>query len=123
MKHTLMGLISASLLIGLLWYTFGGLALVVTMLSLVLITLLIGAFSLGSWWSSQLLERGANIALKAQTGDNRREASQINALAGLMKETLKLGGGLNQAPPYPSLPFGEETVEASFTIAGLEDET
>ena len=122
MKYMGTGLISFSVLIGLAWYAFGGLALAVMLAAMLLVTLLLAAFGLGSWWSGWLMERGASIALKAQSGDNRRDRVQINALTGLVKETLKIRNGLSNGAHYPALPFGEETVEANFTIAGLDEE-
>lgn len=122
MKYLMIGLILVNLLMGLLWYAFGGLVLAVILVTLILVALLIATFALGSWWSSKLMERGARIALQAQTSDDRRDSLQINALTGLVKETLRIRSNQNNGLSYPSLPFGEETVDASFTIAGLEDE-
>jgi len=129
MKHAMIGLASTNALIGLLWYIFGGVTLAIGLGALALLTLLIAAFGLGSWWSSQLIERGASIALQAQTSDDRRDTVQMNALAGLVKETLKIGSDLPNHTPYPSLPFSiesadnQEPIDASFTIARLDEES
>lgn len=122
MKYTMIGLMAVTILVGLLWYSLGGLALTIMLSAVLLAALLAAAFGLGSWWSGKLMERGANIALKAQTSDDRRDTVQLTALAGLVKETLRIRNGLSNGDHYPSLPFGEEPVEASFTIAGLDED-
>jgi len=36
-----------------------------------------------SWWSAKLMERGAQIALVAQTSDDKRDVAMINAVSKL----------------------------------------
>jgi len=129
MKQLLNGLLIGGAGLGWLWYMFGGPIFTAIMATLILVSLLLIAFGLGSWWSGKLMERGAKIALQAQSSDDRRDTVQVHALAGLVKETLKIRHSLTNRPHYPSLPFGEppapfgeSPARPDFIIAGLEEE-
>ena len=129
MKSTMIGLLTIGLIVGILWAVLGGTALAIAFGVTVLVLIILSAFGLGSWWSSRLIEQGAAIALKAQGSDDRRDVVQMNALAGLVKETLKIRGSLPTSNPYPALPFRQEDTEwrqqsfkTSFIIEGLDEE-
>ena len=122
MKQTSAILIFVSFILGVLWLAYGGLALAIALGMLVFLTCLLLAFGLGSWWSSQLMERGARIALQAQSNDDRRDMVQMRAMSGLVKEVLKVRNIAVNDSQYPALPIGEETVEGTFTVSGLEEE-
>ena len=130
-----------SLAVTLLWVAVGGVILTIAVGVLVLVIALLGAFGLGSWWSSRLLEQGARIALEAQLSDDRRDTIQVKALTGLMRDTLKARNGSPQTAQYPALTFGTQPestnaqrpadaqypldiqpIDASFTVSGLDDE-
>jgi hypothetical protein len=123
MKYWAISLMSIGLIMAGLWYAFGGMALAVTLVTFISVLLLMLAFGLGSWWSGRLMERGAKIVLKAQTSDDRRDIDQVQALAGLMKETVRNNNSFAYRPQYPSLPVNEEAAEIQFTIAGLEEDS
>jgi hypothetical protein len=112
-----------------LWHLVGGVALAIACGAIVLIILILSAFAMGSWWSGQLIERGAAIALKAQLSDDRRDIIQVNALTSLVKETLKIRESLPAQNRYPTLSLpsiapvqGESVFRTSFVIEGLDEE-
>ena len=122
MKLTLAIIASLAVVVGLLWLTVGGTALAIGIGIFFLVSIIFVAFGLGSWWSGKLMERGARIALHAQTSDDQRDMVQMRAMSGLAKEMLRLRGEAQQETGFPSLPVGEELVEGTFTVSGLEEE-
>jgi hypothetical protein len=129
MKYGMMGLGTVALITGVLWSVLGGTVLAIIFGSTILVTIILSAFALGSWWSSRLIQQGAAIALKAQGSDDRRDMIQMNALAGLVKETLKIRGSLPVQNQYAALPFrpeatpwGETAFKTDFIIEGLDEE-
>ena len=142
MKQGMISLLTLTGFTGILWAVLGGVVLAVGLGALILLCVALSAFALGSWWTGQIMERGANIALKAQVSDDRRDTVQLNAIAGLVKETLKLRDkGSAGVVGYPALssPAGRDVAERSasyspnshlpdeaiaegdFIIEGLED--
>lgn len=114
---------------GALWYAIGGIALAISLGALVLILIIIGSVALGSWWSARLMERGAKIALIAQTSDDRRDIAQIGSLSGLLRDWTKLVKDQVQVeqPQYPALPGPQnngnnsDAIEGEFRIKGFDE--
>jgi len=127
MRAVILFLVFITAVLGILWVAFGGVTLAIAFGAVVFLTAILLAFGLGSWWSSQLIERGAKIALQAQNSDDRRDTVQVRALAGLVKETLRARDTMPDNTPYPILPFRdnapeERPIEATFTVSGLDEE-
>jgi len=58
-----------------------------------------------SWWSALLMERGAQIALIAQTSDDKRDVAMINSIS-------KLANWWKEAQPNrPALPLPSQEAE------------
>lgn len=128
MKIAIVGLTCLTLIIAVLWFTIGGPALAIAAGILAIVAVVFSAFAAGSWWSARLMREGAQIALAAQVSDDKRDITQINALAGLVKETLKirgeLTGGGSTGAQYPALPFSTGgVIDGDFRIANLPDES
>lgn len=121
-RNILVVSIIAALVLAVLYLAVGGMGLAVGVGALFWLVSVVVAFMLGAYYTKQTLAAGADIALKAQTSDDRRDIVQTNALTGLVKEVLKLGGQAArvQAPSYPRLP-DEGVVDAQFTIKGLDE--
>lgn len=80
-----------------------------------LVLVVFGAFAAGSWWSRVLMESGANVALRAQESDDRRDTAMIAAiskLAGWWRE--------NQAQ-QPALPMPSQQGEWLPVLREYED--
>lgn len=121
MTKPLTALTTITIITSALWLTIGGTALAIATGAIVFVSAIFGAFALGSWWSAKLMREGAEIALQAQISDDKRDSvliREIGQLARKFSERPQLSSG-----DYPLLPFGEsETVEADFTIAGLDED-
>lgn len=55
-----------------------------------------------SWWSASLIERGAQIALVAQTSDDKRDVAMISAISKLASWWRESQPGSQRALPMPS---------------------
>jgi heme exporter protein D len=55
-----------------------------------------------SWWSASLMQRGAELALRSQESDDRRDAIQIKAVADLAKVLMRQTQSQYPALPLPS---------------------
>jgi hypothetical protein len=113
---------SFGVVISLLWLMVGGTALAIGLGVFFLVVVIFAAFGVGSWWSGKLMERGARIALQAQTSDDRRDMVQMRAMSGLAKEMLRLRGEAQKKTGFPALAAGEDLVEGMFTVSGLEED-
>ncbi len=125
MKYVAITLAAVAAILGAVWASVGGVALGIGIGMLTFIAVIFAAFGLGSWWSARLMQAGANIALTAQTSDDNRDRAQIGALAGLVKETLKITGRSQAPTQYPQLsipPPADNIPDADFTVSGLDDE-
>lgn len=120
MKRTIVTLFLLGALIAGLFY-IGGYVLLAGLGAIGLTAVIVSAFALGSLWTKRMIQVGAEIAIKSAGQNDSYDAVKIKALAGLAQETMKVR---NQLPApsagYPALPFN--TVDGSFTIAGLESE-
>ena len=125
MKYVAITLAAVAAILGAVWASVGGVALGIGIGMLTFIAVIFAAFGLGSWWSARLMQAGANIALTAQTSDDNRDRAQIGALAGLVKETLKITGRSQAPTQYPQLsipPPVDNIPDADFTVSGLDDD-
>ena len=82
-----------------LWYTIGGQALAIGLGLLILISVIFGAFSLGSWWTHQVMQSGARIALEAQASDDNRDQIQLRSIANILKDFSMLSRELSRQTP------------------------
>ncbi len=125
MKYIAITIAVLAAILGAVWASAGGVALAVGLGVLLLMALVFAGFGLGSWWSARLMQAGASIALTAQTSDDNRDRAQIGALAGLVKETLKITGRSQAPTQYPQLsipPPADNIPDADFTVSGLDDD-
>lgn len=116
MKQTIfLIVITTGFLAGLIY--LGGAALAIGLGAISLTAVIFGAFALGSWWTAKVMAAGAKIAITSAGQNDAHDAMKIKALAGLTQEAIKA----KNLPPanYPILPFN--TVDGTFTIAGLDD--
>lgn len=129
MKYLVIILLIATAIVGALWWSIGGLALAISFGALILIAVTFAAFGLGSWWTANVMERGAKIALYAQTSDDRRDIAQISSLSGLLRDWAKLVKDQMQIeqPQYTALPGpqvngnGDNAIEGEFKIGGFDE--
>ena len=124
--------IAFSIVIGIalaaLWLAIDGAALAVGMGAVFIFTVMIVSYWVGWKQAMRGVEMGSNIALQAQASDDKRDTVQINALSGLVRETLKIGHqgakqlpAQSQQPQFPPLLDGGDVVDGNFVIRGLDD--
>lgn len=121
MKQTILIIFVLSIILATLFYV-GGYALMVGLGALALTTIIFMAFALGVKWAHRLMTAGAKLAIESTSNNDKHDALKIQALAGLTREAIKAKQEtLSRTTGYPALP-PLNTVEGTFTIAGLEDE-
>jgi len=123
MKQVIILMLLVAALSGGLLYA-GGTVLAIGLGVLTLTTIILVAFALGGWWTARTMRLGAKLATEAASRNDQHDAVKIKALAQLTREAIK---AKNQALPtearYPALPpLPFESVEGTFTIAGLDEE-
>lgn len=91
MRYIAISLVCICLILGSLWLSIGGAALAIGFGAITLVTVIFAAFALGSYWSAHLMNHGANIALRAQESDDRRDAQQLTALSAVIREAIQPG--------------------------------
>lgn len=124
MKWIIFFLALIALILGLLWWAIGGQALAISFGALVLILVIFAAFGVGSWWTASVMERGARIALVAQTSDDKRDGEMLRLVGSIAKEGVRIGRDQAKAevPQYPQLPApnGNSPIDGEFRIEGFE---
>lgn len=118
MKRILIGLQGATLVatatVALLWIFDRptAAAVVATGTALLWLALIVVVtVAVTSWWTARTMERGAEIALKAQHINDTWDARKTSALAGILKEGARMGrhfgGGQGAAAALapPALPW------------------
>lgn len=121
MKHIILIILLVSTFLGILFYV-GGYTLMAGLGALALTTIIFAAFSLGVKWAHRLMSDGARLAIESASNNDKHDALKIQALADLTREAIKAKQeSLSHPTGYPALP-PLNTVEGTFTIAGLEDE-
>ena len=119
--------------IGVTWWQFGGTVLALVLGTIFLTSLLALAFFLGGRWTYKAMQDGARLAIQSSALNDQHDALKTKALAELVGQAFKLVKA-NQGTPasvgFPALPvieggkplLAEGTLDADFTIAGLDDE-
>lgn len=86
-------------------------------------------WSLSSWWTARLIERGAKISQQAQQINDAWDTRKTTSLVQLLREGLRLGRPQNIRPDLPSLPLPSQEAGwlpglTSFntTFTSLDDE-
>ena len=138
MKNTLQTILIMLVLvaIGVTWWQFGGTVLAIILGTIGLTALLAIAFLLGGRWTFKAIETGAKIAVQSSAVNDQHDALKTKALAELVGQAFKLVRANQRSsgtagfpalpvmdvnvPGKPLLPDG--TLDADFTIAGLDDE-
>ena len=138
MKNTLQIILIILVLaaIGVTWWQFGSTVLAIILGTIGLTALLAIAFLLGGRWTFKAIETGARIAVQSSAVNDQHDALKTKALAELVGQAFKLvranqrtSGAVGfpalpvmdvNVPGKPLLPDG--TLDADFTIAGLDDE-
>lgn len=64
--------------------------------------LIVGTVAVTSWWTRQTMAAGAQLALRSQESDDRRDAIQIRAIADLAKILIR------QSRDLPALPLPQQ---------------
>jgi hypothetical protein len=122
--------------IGVTWWQFGGTVLAIILGTIGLTALLAIAFLLGGRWTFKAIETGAKIAVQSSAVNDQHDALKTKALAELVGQAFKLVRANQRssgAAGYPALPMLDVTVpdkplltdgtlDANFTIEGLDDE-
>jgi hypothetical protein len=113
---------------GVLWATIGGAAMAILFAAVFWLASVVLAYALGRGHEAEAMKRGAEVALRAQVSDDRRDMAQMGAIVRIIKEVGPLvrqmdRGSTGQAD-YPALmppPPGAFT-EGDFRIAGLDED-
>jgi hypothetical protein len=122
--------------IGVTWWQFGGTVLAIILGTIGLTTLLAIAFLLGGRRTFKAIETGAKIAVQSSAVNDQHDALKTKALAELVGQAFKLVRANQRSPGaagFPALPMmnvnvpgkpllTDGTLEANFTIEGLDDE-
>ena len=122
--------------IGVIWWQFGGTVLAIILGTIGLTALLAIAFILGGRWTFKAIETGAKIAVQSSAVNDQHDALKTKALAELVGQAFKLvraNQRTSGAAGFPALPvmdvnvpgqplLTDGTLDADFTIAGLDDE-
>ena len=121
MKQTILIIFVLSVILAILFY-LGGYVLMAGLGAIALTTIIFMAFALGVKWAHRLMTDGAKLAIESTSNNDKHDALKIQALADLTREAIKAKHeSLSKTTGYPALPL-LNTVEGTFTIAGLEDE-
>jgi len=123
--------------IGVTWWQFGGTVLAIILGTIGLTALLAMAFVLGGRWTFKAIETGAKIAVQSNAVNDQHDALKTKALAELVGQAFKLVRANQRssgAAGFPALPMldvngpggkpllTDGTLDANFTIEGLDDE-
>lgn len=127
MKQIILVVLTLSIVTATLFY-LGGYMLLIGLGAMALTALLVLAFAIGSSWTRKLINDGARIAIESTSKNDQYDAVKIQALANLTREAIKAKQeALPNNAGYPALPMGDtmpqfDTIDANFTITGLESE-
>ena len=121
MKQQILTLFVLTLIFVTMFY-FGGYVLMVGLGVIGLTTIIFISFAMGAKVSRLLMTEGARLAIESTSRNDEHDAAKIKALSDLTREAMKAKNSAWQTnDTYPALsPFN--TVDGTFTIAGLEDE-
>jgi hypothetical protein len=122
--------------IGVTWWQFGGAVLAIILGTIGLTALLAIAFILGGRWTVKAIETGARIAVQSSAVNDQHDALKTKALADQFGQAFKLvraNQRSSMTTDFPALPvmdvkapdkplLSDGTLDADFTIAGLDDE-
>jgi hypothetical protein len=122
MKWIAISLTVLIIILAALWLAIGGSALAIALSILSAVTIALGVFSLGIWYAHQSIQLGAKLATEAQNNNDRWDSVKMQSLAHFGGEIFKLKGSNQAATGFPLLESSNDTFDASFTIAGIEDE-
>jgi hypothetical protein len=113
--------------VGAVWYIVGGAAMGVLFGALVAAL----GYMLGRFHEQTAMSKGAELALRAQESDDRRDNEQMRTLKQLLayQQQIERNNGRQQPAQYPVLPLPAEPTKPSrsqqssysFIIDGLED--
>ncbi len=101
---------------------WGGVMLAAVTISLLIICALLGAYAMGAWTSANLMDRGADIALRGQESDDRRDGNLLTMVSKIYPQGIRDGrqqAATIEAPQYPAL---IDNSRDNFTITGLPNE-
>jgi hypothetical protein len=112
--------------VGVVWYIVGGAAMGVLFGA---VTSALG-YMLGRFHEQTAMKNGAELALRAQESDDKRDIKQLDALKQFLayQQQIERNNGRLPAAQYPALPLpAEPTIKPSrspysFIVDGLEDE-
>ncbi len=111
-----------TVIITILWYALGGVMLAAATISLLIICVILGAYAMGAWTSASLMDRGADIALRAQESDDRRDGNLLTMVSKIYPQGIRDGrqqAATIEAPQYRAL---IDNNRDNFTITGLPTE-
>ena len=106
---TVLGLITfmAIVIASILWFT-NHLVAAIIFWSIIaagwMILIVVSVWAAASWWTAQIMERGAEIALRAQQANDAWDTRKSASLVQVMKAGME-AGRLNSSSNRPALPL------------------
>lgn len=116
-------LLSIVVLIATFYFLLGNAAVLISLGALFLSGVIILSIALGSWWTKRIMESGAQIALSAQSSDDRRDSVLIRQIGMLLGKGAEIGYGhsRSETSQYPQLPAPDAVEDIEFRIEGFDN--
>lgn len=120
MKWIAITLTVLTIILTILYFAIGSEILAIGLGTIGMIAIMVSVFSLGIWYAHKSIQLGAKLAIEAQNNNDKWDAVKAKSLAQFGGEILKLKGQ-NTNNGYPLLESDNDTLDASFTIQGIDD--